>query len=167
MTGQNFGSIFSSKLTCTVTTSTVHPHQNNPKMKEFNLSAIFSISSDSTKSPNTKSKFWKSPRKERAIKSDGVLMCNNLEDAEVLNSLILQKVKNLKTVENLYVKDTTSFSKIILENKTIIVTDDDTYAEVFDSLNTDAPPPLPSRRASPRAPARPPYPSTMLKRRTK
>ena len=94
-------------------------------------------------------------------------MCNNLEDAEVLNSLILQKVKNLKTVENLYVKDTTAFSKIIFDTRTIIVTEDDTYAEVFDSLNTDTPPPIPARKTAPRAPARPPYPSTMLRMRTK
>ena len=63
--------------------------------------------------PRTLSKFWKSPKKEKAIKCDGVLMCNNLQDAEALNNLILQKVKNLKTVENLYVKDTTIFSNII------------------------------------------------------
>ena len=128
---------------------------------------MFSISSDSSKSPNSKSKFWKSPKKEKAIKRDGVLMCNNLQDAEVLNSLILQKVKSLKTVENLYVKDTTAFSKIIFEKQTIIVNEDDTYAEVFDSLNIESPPPLPSRTAAPRAPARPPYSSTMLKSRKK
>ena len=39
----------------------------------------------------------------------------------------------------------------------------DIYAGVFDSLNVDTPPPLPSRKVLPRAPARPPYPSSYLK----
>ena len=38
----------------------------------------------------------------------------------------------------------------------------DIYAGVFDSLNVDSPP-LPSKKALPRAPARPPYPSSYLK----
>ena len=133
-------------------------------MKEFKLSAFFSISSDLEKSQTRKSKFWKLPRKEKTIKSGGILMCNNLEDAAMLNNLILQKVKSLNTVENLYVKDTTTFSRIIFENESILVNDDDaTYAEVFDTLNTETPPPLPAKKAFSRAPARPPYPSSMLK----
>ena len=95
-------------------------------------------------------------------------MCNNLEDAEVLNHLISQKVKNLKTVENVYIKDTTPFSNIILratKSDSNILLNDDTYAEVFDSLNTildDVPPPLPSKKSSTTPPARPPKPSFLV-----
>lgn len=104
-------------------------------------------------------------------------MCNNLEDAEVLNNLISQKVKSLKTVENVYIKDTTPFSNIILrasKSDSNIILNDDTYAEVFDSLNKlidneeteeDIPPPLPSKKSSPKPPARPPYPSSLLQKR--
>ena len=59
-------------------------------------------------------------------------------------------------------KDTTTLSNILFEQKAIILNEDDTYAEVFDSLNVETPPPLPSRKASRRAPVRPLYPSTMI-----
>ena len=137
-------------------------------MKDFNLSAIFSGLSESP-NKNSKSKFWKSPRKEKTLlKNGGILMCNNLEDAEVLNHLISQKVKSLKTVENVYIKDTTPFSNIILratKSDSNILLNDDTYAEVFDSLNTildDVPPPLPSKKSSTTPPARPPKPSFLV-----
>ena len=97
-------------------------------------------------------------------------MCNNIEDAEVLNHLITQKVKNLKTVENVYVKDISTFSNIILrsqKSESSIIIADDTYAEVFDSLNVDdpPPPPLPLKKCVPKPPARPPYPSSLLQKR--
>ena len=93
-------------------------------------------------------------------------MCENSEDLQELNNLILQKVRSLKSVPNLYVKDTTPYSKIILDHRALLVTEDDTYAEVFDSLNIEpSPPPLPSRSSVAKAPARPPYPSSMLRRK--
>ena len=158
MTGQTLGSINSFTLTGTVTTTL-------STMKEFNLSSMFSMASDVSKSSKSKTKFWKTPKKEKTLNCDGLLMVNNIQDAEALNRLLMQKVKSLKTVENLYIKDTSTFSNIILQHSTVSASDDDTYAEVFDSLNEDSPPPLPTRKAAPRAPARPPYPSTMLKRR--
>ena len=133
-------------------------------------SAIFAALSESPNKNNSRSKFWKSPKKEKTLlKNGGVLMCNNLEDAEVLNDLIIQKVKNLKTVENVYVKDISTFSNIILRSQTSgsIIIDDDTYAEVFDSLNVEEPPPppLPLKKCVPKPPARPPYPSSFLQKR--
>ena len=166
----------------------------NINMREFNLSTIFtSLSPElptrhSSSSSNVRcAKFWKSPRKEKSLlKSGGVLMCNNLRDAEELSSLISSKVRSLKTVENVYVRDISTWSRILLRcdsspANTVILADDDTYAEVFDSLNvetnsvsslntetaesTETPPPLPSRRSAPKPPARPPYPSTLIQRR--
>ena len=129
-------------------------------MKDFKLTTILAMLAESPRSCE-RSKFWKlQSRKNKS--SDGssgssVLMCNNFQDAEALNGLILQKVKTLKTVENIYTKDTSSspHPKIILSRE---VMEDDTYSEVFDSLNIDCPPPLPSRRSFPAAPARPPRP---------
>ena len=162
-------------------------------MREFNLSTIFTSLSpelptrQSSSTSHVRSKFWKSPRKEKALlKSGGVLMCNNLRDAEELSSLISSKVRSLKTVENVYVRDISTWSRVLLRcdsspANTVILADDDTYAEVFDSLNVETnsvtsdntetaesmetPPPLPSRRSAPKPPARPPYPSTLIQRR--
>ena len=129
-------------------------------MIELNLSAIFS----SSPNKSSKNKFWKSPKQDKSLlKNGGVLMCNNLEDAEALNNLIAQKVKSLKTVENVYVRDITNLSKIIIKREEISMLSDDTYAEVFDSLNNiESPPPLPSRRNLSKPPARPPYPSSLI-----
>ena len=141
-------------------------------MKEFNLSAIFAALAESpNKNSGYKSKFWKSPKKEKTLlKNGGVLMCNNLEDAEVLNNLISQKVKNLKTIENVYVKDISTFSNIILRSESSEISSiiaDDTYAEVFDSLNVEEPPPppLPLKKCIPKPPARPPYSSSLIQKR--
>ena len=132
-------------------------------MKDFKLTAILAMLAESPRGCE-RSKFWKlQRRKDRSSDGGGsnsgssVLMCNNFQDAEFLNGLILQKVKTLKTVENIYTKETSSSThpKIILSCE---VTEDDTYSEVFDSLNIDCPPPLPSRRSFPAAPARPPRP---------
>ena len=95
-------------------------------MIELNLSAIFS----SSPNRSNKNKFWKSPKQDKSLlKNGGVLMCNNLEDAETLNNLIAQKVKSLKTVENVYVRDITNLSKIIIKRENISVLTDDTYAD--------------------------------------
>ena len=137
-------------------------------MKDFKLTAILAMLAESPRGCE-RSKFWKlQRRKDRSSDGGGsnsgssVLMCNNFQDAELLNGLILQKVKTLKTVENIYTKETSSSThpKIILSCE---VTEDDTYSEVFDSLSStsDRPPPLPSRRSCPAAPARPPYPPHM------
>ena len=141
-------------------------------MPELNLSAIFNALSEAPLRNNHKSKFWKSPKKEKTLlKNGGVLMCNNIEDAETLNDLISKKVKSLKTVENVYVRDISTFSKIIIQRQSVeanTLLTEDTYAEVFDSLNVEVespPPPLPSRQASPKPPARPPYPSTCIHRK--
>ena len=144
-------------------------------MKDFSISAIFTALAESPNRSSKSKQFWKSPRKEKTLlKNGGILMCNNFEDAEVLNNLISQKVKSLKTVENVYIKDTTPFSNIILrasKSDSNIILNDDTYAEVFDSLNKlleddeDIPPPLPSKKSSPKPPARPPYPSSHLQKR--
>ena len=132
-------------------------------MKDFKLSALLARLAESPRVCE-RTKFWKLQNRKHKP-SDGptggstVLMCNNFQDAQLLNGLILQKVKTLKTVENIYTKDTSSSSsrhpKIVLSCD---VVEDDTYAEVFDSLNTECPPPLPSRRSFPAAPARPPHP---------
>ena len=138
-------------------------------MKDFKLTAILAMLAESPRGCE-RGKFWKlQGRKKRSSDGGGgggagtggssVLMCNNFQDAQLLNGLILQKVKTLKTVENIYTKDTSSPSstppQIILSCQ---VVEDETYSEVFDSLNIDCPPPLPSRRCFPAAPARPPRP---------
>ena len=133
-------------------------------MKDFKLSALLARLAESPRVCE-RTKFWKLQNRKHKP-SDGpiggstVLMCNNFQDAQLLNGLILQKVKSLKTVENIYTKDTSSSSsrthpQILLSCE---VVEDDTYSEVFDSLNTECPPPLPSRRSFPAAPARPPHP---------
>ena len=128
-------------------------------MKDFKLSTILAMLAESPKGCEG-SKFWKSQLKKNR-NSDGdsvssVLMCNNFQDAQLLNGFILQKVKTLKTVENFYVKDTSAAVRSL-------VVEDDTYSEVFDSVASlsDSPPPLPSRRSQPPPPARPPYPPHM------
>ena len=134
-------------------------------MKDFKLTAILAMLGESPRGCE-RSKFWKLQSWKNKTSDGGnsgsstVLMCNNFQDAQHLNGLILQKVKTLKTVENIYTKDTISSSsrahpKIVLSCE---VVEDDTYSEVFDSLNTECPPPLPSRRSFPAAPARPPHP---------
>ena len=54
-------------------------------------------------------------------------------------------------------------NEIVVKHIQITVYDCEIYAEVFDSLIIDAPPLIPSRKLISRAPARPPYPSTLLK----
>ena len=128
-------------------------------MKTFNLNTILAMLAESPKG-SERNKFWKSQmKKNRNCEADSVssvLMCSNLQDAQLLNGFILQKVKTLKTVENIYVKDTSPGVRTL-------VVEDDTYSEVFDSVASlsDSPPPLPSRRSHPPPPARPPYPPHM------
>ena len=125
-------------------------------MKDFKLSTILALLAESPRG-------WKHQGKKDRD-SDGatvssVLMCNNFQDAQLLNGLILQKVKTLKTVENIYIKDSWTVGRSA-------VIEDDTYSEVFDTLNSHPPPPpLPSRRCSPTPPARPPYPSHLRRTR--
>ena len=151
-------------------------------MKDFKLSALLARLAESPRVCE-RTKFWKLQNRKHKP-SDGptggstVLMCNNFQDAQLLNGLILQKVKTLKTVENIYTKDTSSSSsssrhaKIILSGggPTCEVVEDDTYSEVFDSLNRECsappPPPLPSRRSFPPAPARPAQPPPPHMRRS-
>ena len=142
-------------------------------MKDFKLTAILAMMAESPRGCEG-SKFWKLKNRKNKTSDGGshgssVLMCNNFQDAQLLNGLILQKVKTLKTVENIYTKDTSTsisspaYPKIILSCE---VVEDDTYSEVFDSLNTECPPPLPSRRSFPEAPARPPHPPPPHMRRS-
>ena len=146
-------------------------------MKDFKLTAILAMLAESPRGCE-RTKFWKS-KSRKNTKFDGgsngssVLMCNNFQDAQLLNGLILQKVKTLKTVENIYTKDTSTSTsssalpKIILSCEVVEdATFDDTYSEVFDSLKTECPPPLPSRRSFPEAPARPPHPPPPHMRRS-
>ena len=135
------------------------PAHTSLHMKDFKLSSILARLAEPPKGCE-KSKFWKSQLRKSSL-SDGervssVLMCSNFQDAQFLNGLILQKVKTLKTVENIYIKDSSPPVRSL-------VVEDDTYSEVFDSLSptSDRPPPLPSRRSCPAAPARPPYPPHM------
>ena len=91
-----------------------------------------------------------------------ILKCNNSSDVETLNGLIMRKVCSLKSVPNVYTENQTNTTRATLEVA------NDNYAEVFDSLvhPPSPPPPLPSRSEHPRAPARPPYPSTRVAKKT-
>ena len=130
-------------------------------MKKISIRSILSRLIETSES------VFKHSAKDQLIKSECVIMCNNLQDARVLNKKMKKKVQHLKTMENIYLSDTSLTSSISLLVETPMLNkNDDIYAEVFDSLNIDSPPPIPSRKVSMRAPERPPYPSTMLKRRS-
>ena len=107
MTGEPEKTIFSSKLTdreCRL---------REAIMKDFSFSSIFSSGSEVVKgSASNKSCFWKSLKKtprQMSLEEKMVLSCSNIEDIEVLSNLVLQKVKRLKTVENIYVNKSANY----------------------------------------------------------
>ena len=110
----------------------------NYTMKQINLRNLCLRASKALKSPRNKSIFGKSARKEKAEQSSFIPVLNITRDG---------KIENVKPDESI---------KIALDESHI-------YAEVFDSLNVDIPPPLPSRKALARTPARPPYSSSCIK----
>ena len=97
-----------------------------------------SVASKALISPRNRSIFWKTKRKEKAGKLNTQSMWNKSEDI---------RIENLNSMESLK----------------IAFNESDIYAEVFDSLIIETPPPLPSRKSPSRVPARPPYPSSFLK----
>ena len=97
-----------------------------------------SVASEALRSPRNKTIFLKTTKKQKAAKSKSQLVWNKPEDL---------RIENIKSLE--------SFK--------ITFNESDIYAEVFDSLIIETPPPIPSRKSAPRVPARPPYTSSSVK----
>ena len=107
-------------------------------MKRLNFINLCIRASKALRSPRNKPIFGKSARKEKSESS-----CFN----PVLNITRDSTIENVNSDERI---------KIALDES-------DIYSEVFDSLNVDTPPPIPSRKVLSRTPARPPYSSSCIK----
>ena len=75
-------------------------------MREFSLAPLCSLTSQ--ESSVLKNKFWKSTQRNLSSSKNIVLNVANPADVETLNSLIMSKVQSLKSLPNVYIKQSTS-----------------------------------------------------------